>query len=235
MLTSSIAAASGMVAAGSPILRWPGIDSEQEDNHDCPRIVRTDRGPYYPESKIPSDVDLTTEPLKKGKADGQVLYLFGKILAPDCAPIKNARVEIWQADSNGLYKHSEGHDGEKLDPHFGYFGQVLTNEKGLYLFKTIVPASYTAGDLTRAPHIHIGIKSSDYGAATTEVYFAGKEDDRIREQDRVFGSRRNPERLIVPKKDPGEFSLEGVTFDDHSLCCNYDMAYARNRKRQKGK
>ena len=49
------------------------------DDDDCPRIVPTEKGPFYPEGDIPADDDLTTEAASSESADGQTLYLFGKI------------------------------------------------------------------------------------------------------------------------------------------------------------
>ncbi len=227
----------GLLVAGGTFASFASLDLCQpnmlmgQDIEIAPKLIRTEKGPFYPKGEIPADRDLTSDPKKTGTADGKVLYLFGRILGPDCKPINKARVEIWQADSNGKYNHPGDSSDKKLDPNFGYFGHVITGSNGLYLFKTIVPASYSFRDLQRAPHIHIGVVNREVGNASTEVYFAGKEDDRIREKDRVFQSRKNPKRLIVPKQDPDDFVSLGVKFDGNSVCCHYDLAFVKKKKK----
>ena len=107
-------------------------------------------GPFYPK-KLPvdSDADLTFVDGKNGQATGQFTRLSGRVTDQSGAPIKNARVEIWQCDAFGAYHHPR--DGGGVDTFFQGYGQTTTDDNGNYRFKTIKPVAYPG----RAPHIHM--------------------------------------------------------------------------------
>ena len=66
-------------------------------------------GPFYPD-KMPLDTDndliIINDSLTP--AVGTVAYLNGKVTDFKGNPIRNALVEIWQVDYNGVYLHSRG-------------------------------------------------------------------------------------------------------------------------------
>ena len=109
-------------------------------------------GPFYPQ-KLPvdSDADLTFVDGKNGQATGQFTRLSGRVTDQSGAPIKNARVEIWQCDAFGAYHHPR--DGGGVDTFFQGYGQTTTDDNGNYRFKTIKPVAYPG----RAPHIHMKV------------------------------------------------------------------------------
>ena len=186
-------------------IRAPG----NGDGLSCQSIVMTDDGPLYPPTELPWLSDLTQLPGSSGR------------------PLAGATVEIWQADNSGNYKHPRSVPAGQLDPNFGYFGRVRTGEDGSYLFKTIVPSAYNLGDIRRAPHIHLKMRSLTDGVLTTEMYFEGDEDERIRSIDPVFATRRKEtrHRLILPKESPETYRDLKVDFEKDAVCCKYDLAF----------
>src|SRR4051794_10460186 len=73
-------------------------------------LIRTPRqteGPFYP-APLPLNTEnvfiVVNDPLTP--ATGEITYLSGRILDPRGEPIRNALVEIWQTDKNGIYLHS---------------------------------------------------------------------------------------------------------------------------------
>ena len=205
-------------------------DTQPPGNRDgasCQSIVMTDDGPLYPPTAIPWLSDLTQLPGRSGRPEGQLLYLFGRIRDHQCRPVSGASVEIWQADNSGNYKHPRGGPANQLDLNFGYFGRVRTGEDGSYLFKTIVPSAYSLGDIRRAAHIHLKMRSLTHGVLTTEMYFEGDEDERIRSIDPVFSSRRKEtrHRLIVPTENPEAYPDLKLDFEKDAVCCQYDLAF----------
>lgn len=138
------------------------------------RLARTPRqteGPFYP-NKLPLDTDNDLLRINDSitSAVGEVTWLSGRILDRRGEPIRNATVEIWQVDANGVYLHEESFGAEKRDRHFQGFGRFLTGSSGEYLFRTIKPVPYPG----RAPHIHFAVKRKKTEPFTTQCYVAGE-------------------------------------------------------------
>jgi protocatechuate 3,4-dioxygenase beta subunit len=127
-------------------------------------------GPFYPD-KLPLDTDNdllivndTIDP-----AVGEVTHLTGRVLDAKGEPLRNAVVEIWQCDANGVYLHSRGGSREKQDKHFQGFGRFTTGSTGEYYFRTIKPVPYPG----RTPHIHVMVKRKGKELLTTQCYIKG--------------------------------------------------------------
>ena len=205
------------------------------DSGEIPFIGLTEDGPLYPPVEIPWDDDLTKTGSTGGVAQGSPLYLFGRILTRQGRPLKNAVVEIWQTDFNGNYLHPKAWSQDELDPNFGYFGKVKTNEEGFYLFKTIRPRWYLLkglpgtpeAGLPRAAHIHMKIKHVEQGVQTTEAYFDNASHEEIAPIDQVFLSRpkRVRDRILLAENSPKDYRDLGFEFEDGAICCRYDLAF----------
>jgi protocatechuate 3,4-dioxygenase beta subunit len=102
-------------------------------------------------------------------ASGEITHLSGRILDARGEPIRNALVEIWQADHNGAYLHSETTNRDKRDSNFQGFGRFLTGATGEYYFRTIKPVPYPG----RTPHIHFALKLKGQEKWTTQCYIKG--------------------------------------------------------------
>lgn len=139
----------------------------------CKLTPRQGEGPYYPEADLNRDNDLTNLGPGKPVARGQVIYLGGRVLDPDCRPIRDAVVEVWQAAASGRYNHSQDPNGNLvLDPNFQYWGRTRTDTNGKYVFKSVIPGHYPTGPNTyRPPHIHVKIHATGFLSLTTQVYF----------------------------------------------------------------
>src|SRR2546421_2642562 len=84
-------------------------------------------GPFYPD-KLPLDTDndLIVVNDSLTPAVGSITHLSGKILDAKGDPLRNALVEIWQADANGAYLHSRSGNAPHRDANFQGFGRFLT-------------------------------------------------------------------------------------------------------------
>jgi protocatechuate 3,4-dioxygenase beta subunit len=103
-------------------------------------------------------------------------------------------VEVWEADSNGIYIHSgSGGDKSRQDKNFQGYGRFLTGETGEYLFRTIKPVAYTG----RCPHIHFAVKLKGRDKWTTELHI---KDHPLNANDGVTRRVKNPERLCTEFK-----------------------------------
>lgn len=117
-------------------------------------------GPFYREN-APIRNDLTASNQK-----GNIILLKGQVFKTDCTtPIKDAVIEIWHCDINGEY------DNDTIE--FRNRAKWLTNEKGEYSFKTILPGKYLNGTLYRPSHIHFRITAKGYKEIISQIYFKG--------------------------------------------------------------
>jgi protocatechuate 3,4-dioxygenase, beta subunit len=132
-------------------------------------------GPFYP-NKLPLDTDNDLIVINDGLTPGvgEITHLTGKILDPNGNPVKNAVVEIWQCDANGIYLHTKDSDGkkDKQDKNFQGFGRFVTGSTGEYYFRTIKPVLYSG---RAAPHIHVKVKKGRDHLLTTQLYIKGHE------------------------------------------------------------
>ena len=115
-------------------------------------------GPFYPLKTLGRNADLTNVPGRPGRAKGLVLNVMGRVLNLKGEPVRNAQVEIWQANARGRYTHPSDTNPAPLDPNFEGSAMLTTDNDGRYRFKTIKPAGYPAGpNRMRPAHIHFQV------------------------------------------------------------------------------
>ena len=128
---------------------------------------RQPAGPFYPvELPVDDDADLTFVKGGTGRAKGQLTDLAGRILDINGRALQGARVEIWQCDANGRYRHPYDRGGEPVDANFQGHGHALTDNDGRYRFRTIRPVPYPG----RTPHIHMAVFPDDAPSFVTQLY-----------------------------------------------------------------
>jgi protocatechuate 3,4-dioxygenase beta subunit len=184
------------------------------------QLVRTPQqteGPFYP-NHLPLDTDNDLLMINDGitPAVGEVTHLTGRILDGRGDPIKNALVEIWQVDNQGIYLHTGCPGRENLDRNFQGFGKFLTGSKGEYYFRTIKPVPYGVGRGGRTPHIHFAVKLKGQDDFTTQCYVKGEPQN---EKDGIYNSVKDPlarESITIPFT-PIEGSEAG------ELAANFDI------------
>jgi protocatechuate 3,4-dioxygenase beta subunit len=131
---------------------------------------RQPAGPFYPlELPLDNDNDLTLIEGRKERAQGQITDLSGRLLDRNGHPLEKLRVEIWQCDINGRYRHPRDPADRPIDPGFQGFGHTLTDDQGRFRFRTIRPVPYPG----RTPHIHVAVSPAGERAFVTQLYVAG--------------------------------------------------------------
>ena len=132
---------------------------------------RQSAGPFYPpEPPLDDDADLTRVAGREERARGRHTHLQGRVLDPSGRPARDARVEIWQCDANGRYRHPRDPGQAPQDPGFQGFGRSDTDAEGRYRFLTIHPVPYPG----RTPHIHVAVFRPGERPFTTQLYVAGE-------------------------------------------------------------
>lgn len=163
-------------------------------------------GPFYPLTKPATGGDLTQIEGRPSRAEGQVLYVGGRVLDRFGNPASNVKIEIWQANHFGRYTHPNDENQAQLDPNFEGFAVVRTDAEGRYALKTIKPGAYPTGaGNVRPSHIHFEV----YGRRerlVTQLYFEG---DPHQQEDRLLQSSGRQETIVMPLLDP----LDGMEED----------------------
>jgi len=155
-------------------------------------------GPFYPITRpLDTDADLTVVQGQPGRAQGKIVHLMGRVLDDKGAPVRGAKIELWQCNTHGRYAHPADVNPAPLDPNFQGFGVQTTDADGQYRFKTIKPAAYPIGpmnpDAIRTPHIHFDIAGANT-RLVTQMYFPG---ESANEADIIFGSLTAEERVAT--------------------------------------
>lgn len=184
----------------------------------CPITPRQGEGPFYmngaDDPRGGAANDLTRVPGAPRAAEGDVIYVGGRVTDADCRPIAGFRVEIWQACATGRYAHRRDRNPAELDPYFGYYGHEVTGEDGTYAFKTIHPGPYSIGPgLVRPSHIHFKIWRNGTPVLTTQMYFEG---DRYNDGDPLLnavGPREQQRLIIAPGNNPATGEDNYFRFD----------------------
>src|SRR3954453_10726351 len=176
---------------------------DQMDRDGAPRLQITPPqivGPFYPVAERPDlAADLARPAGSAAEAGGQLLYVRGRVLTRSGKPVPYARIEIWQANAAGKYRHPSDTNPAPLDPNFKGFAQLTTDAAGRYAFRTIKPGGYpTAEGEVRPPHIHFTVDGR-LDRLVTQLYFAGEPENQ---NDRGPNSPPPPERLIVMLQAP---------------------------------
>ncbi len=197
-----------MAAALVPSLLLPGQASAGARK----RTPAQSEGPFFPvKMPLQTDADLLHASAGNAVAGGIPLELTGRVLDRDGGPVAGAKLEIWQCDHQGIYKHPGAGDQDRFDPAFQGYGASRTGAAGNYRFLTIRPVPYTG----RTPHIHVTIRARGHAPLTTQIYLKGHPQNT---GDFLFNHLRPGQRdrlLIDPKlaAAPAIAGLETATFD----------------------
>jgi protocatechuate 3,4-dioxygenase beta subunit len=156
----------GLAGLATAFLDTPGLFAET-----LTATPEQTEGPYYPTTlPLDTDNDLLIINNNITPAVGQITYLSGRILSLSGEPVRNATMEIWQADNSGAYIHPSSVGYANRDRNFQGFGRFLTGSTGEYLFRTIKPGLYPG----RTRHIHFKVKVSGMATLTSQVYVLGE-------------------------------------------------------------
>ena len=142
-------------------------------------------GPFHPiEEQSDTDLDLTFIEGHSESAEGETILVRGQVFNAEGLPLKDALVDVWQANHLGRYSHPEDPNTAPLDPNFQGWGLMTTDSEGRFSFKTIKPGAYPLSFLSeegwRCRHIHFQVSRPGFDKLTTQMYFHG---DPLIEQD----------------------------------------------------
>ncbi|TWP35849.1 hydroxyquinol 1,2-dioxygenase [Leekyejoonella antrihumi] len=163
-----------------------------------------------------------------GGASGMPCWVEGSVRGTDGNPIRGARIEVWQADDQGLYDVQ--HDDGRI---YGR-AHLFSDDHGGFRFWALQPTPYpiphdgpvgamleSAGRSPyRAAHLHFMVSAPGYRTLVTHIFVEG--DPQLEIGDSVFGVKESLikrfERQPVGSATPDGRTLDGrewsrTTFD----------------------
>lgn len=164
-------------------------------------------GPFHPiGEQADTDLDLTLIEGHTKPATGDVILVRGRVLGADGHPLKDALVDVWQANHHGRYSHPDDPNTAPLDSDFQGWGLLTTDTEGSYGFRTIKPGPYPLSflgeDGWRCRHIHFKVSRPGHRPITTQMYFDG---DPLIEQDlEIAKAPEELRHLLIAKAEPDE-------------------------------
>lgn len=171
-----------MVASGFGMLTSCGAASQHKSNSNLACIVTPEQteGPYFVDEKLMRS-DIRFDPTDGSIQEGVLLTLAINVFKTGgraCTPIKDAIVDIWHCNAEGVYSDAKDRSFDTRGQKF-LRGYRLTDEQGAVKFFTVYPGWYDG----RAVHIHFKIRVVDAGgkshAFTSQLYFDDKLNDEI--------------------------------------------------------
>ncbi|VEI19514.1 Protocatechuate 3,4-dioxygenase beta chain [Serratia plymuthica] len=135
-------------------------------------------GPVFGQHELGAqDNDLILNYAKQGLPIGERIIVHGYVRDENGLPLRNALVEVWQANAGGRYRHKKDQYLAPIDPNFGGCGRMLTDDNGYYFFRTIKPGPYPWRNQVndwRPAHIHFSLSGDAFAQRLiTQMYFEG--------------------------------------------------------------
>jgi len=137
-------------------------------------------GPYLHIGMVPAAAGITTRKQQPGNvlagsgAKGERIRIEGYVYdGADCL-VRDAQIEIWQANAEGKYDHPEDRQNKPVDPNFQGFGRAVTDfESGLWYFETVKPGAVPGRHSRQmAPHVSAIIFARGINMGLqTRIYF----------------------------------------------------------------
>ena len=145
-------------------------------------------GPFFPGGFVTGCEDLTN--FQGQQARGRHIVLTGRVVEEGNRPIVNAIVEIWQPDSNGIFRHPLDPRAHEADPGFYGWGRARTDAEGRYSFRTVMPGVSKQDAATRWPHVNLMILAIGVTRRLVTTVFFAETPDAVR--DPVFECVADP-------------------------------------------
>ncbi|CCM00403.1 uncharacterized protein FIBRA_02433 [Fibroporia radiculosa] len=169
-------------------------------------------GPFY----VPNAPEVPSgSSLAKAGTHGEAMFFSGTVKNTKGQGIKGAKIDVWQADGDGIYDVQYPGTTEANDR-----GKIVAEDDGSFCYRGILPTAYPipsngpSGDLLRAlgrhphraSHIHFVLVAPGYDDLTTALYpshspFLGT--------DPVFATKKSLVCNVVEECNPEQWAKMG--------------------------
>ena len=121
-----------------------------------------------------------TSVLTNPKTQGERIRIEGRVFDGIGTVLKDALIEIWQANAQGKYAHpADQQPGKEIDPNFRGWGRSCTDfDSGIFTFETIKPGAVIGRNgRFMAPHINVWVVARGINLGlNTRLYFGDEAD-----------------------------------------------------------
>jgi hydroxyquinol 1,2-dioxygenase len=183
-------------------------------------------GPFFVENspEIPLGGSIS------GVASGEPCWVEGTVSDSAGQPVADARIEVWEADEEGLYdvQHDDGRTAAR--------GHLFSDAAGRYSFWGVTPTPYPipsdgpVGKMLaavgrspmRASHLHFMVSAEGQRTLVTHIFVSG---DELLDADTVFGVKES----LVKKFEhqaPGSPTPDGRVVDGSWSRVSFDIVLA---------
>lgn len=154
-----------------------------KDEESVPACILTPEqtaGPFY------FDAEQVREDITEGKTGTPLKLVIKVVDSETCKPFKDAVVDIWHADAEGVYS---GYKNQGVDTTGQTFlrGIQVTDKEGNVTFSTIYPGLYPG----RVPHVHFKVVLDNKNYVTSQLYFPEEVSEKIYNDDNSYGKSGN--------------------------------------------
>ncbi|WP_037257178.1 protocatechuate 3,4-dioxygenase subunit alpha [Roseivivax halodurans] len=139
--------------------------------------------------------------MRKPEARGEHITITGCVWDGTGTPLRDAMVEIWQADADGIYPGNEPRG--QADPNFAGFGRNPGDQNtGEWTFETVKPGRVPMPDgRLQAPHVTFWIVARGINIGLhTRMYFADEE--AANAEDPILGRIEHQNRVPTLLAEP---------------------------------
>ena len=155
------------------------------------------------------ETDLGSGPLYNDKTKGERITVRGFVFDGSGTPLKDALIEIWQADADGLY-NSPSETRGSADPNFLGWGRTPGDmATGEFVFETIKPGKVPfKGGRWMAPHITFWVVARGINIGLqTRMYFP--EEEEANAADPILGRIEHRVRVptLIAQKDGNSYTF----------------------------
>jgi len=144
-------------------------------------------------------------------AGGERIRIEGLVLDGTGAPVRDALLELWQANAAGIYPHPEDPRHAEVENGFRGWGRVLTDfETGLWRVETVKPGPVPGrSGRMQAPHVSLWIVARGINLGlSTRLYFSDEPDANA--ADPLLGiveQAHRRETLVATRDESGEIPV----------------------------
>ncbi|MEU3342927.1 hydroxyquinol 1,2-dioxygenase, partial [Streptomyces sp. NPDC006668] len=165
-----------------------------------------------------------------GVASGEPCWVEGTVSDSEGQPVAGARIEVWEADAEGLYdvQHDDGRTAAR--------GHLFSDAEGRYSFWGVTSTPYPIPDdgpvgkmlaavgrsPMRASHLHFMVSAAGQRTLVTHIFVSG---DELLDSDTVFGVKESLVKKFE-RQAPGSPTPDGRAVDDSWSRVSFDIVLA---------